>query len=156
MLSTDRAAAALLHRRDAESTAEVGALQGDVDRLLPDVLGEERRGAVGLPFDVAVEGEPPEAGVVVEHVEATELALRGPHRGLDVVGLAHVGGHRDGLAARGHDLLGAGRRRIGREVGADDFRSDLGEQRRARASHAGSGTGDQRGLAFQIHQTTSR
>src|ERR1700730_11473183 len=119
--------------------AEENALQIDVDRAIPFLLGEQMR--------TPGEADP---GIVVEDVETAEVAGGLGDHPLGIGGLRYVGANRDRLAAALYYFSPDRIRALLAPVADGDICALGREQQRRGASYSRSAAGDQRDFSLEL------
>src|SRR5205807_7112677 len=129
--------------------AEVGALEVGVHGLVPDVLGQERRGGVGPAGLVPVVRDVPDAGVVVEDVQAAEGVGRVPDQVFALGLVGHVRPLEGGPAGVPFDVFDRCVATLLVDVGDHHAGALAGEEERRRPTLPAARTGDDGHLAFE-------
>ena len=140
----DGAATRLLHQRDRVLHAEEDALGIDGHHLVPG----------GAAQHVGIVGAA-DAGVVDEHVELAERAQGGLRRGVPLPLARDIQLHEASLAASRDDLVGNLLTFHLEDVGNDDLRAFLREDRRLALPHAAGTTGHERDFSGESHRVLS-
>ena len=90
-----------------------------------------------------------DTGIVESTIEPAERIDGSLHHGLDVIGLGHLDGDGDGLAACLVDGVDRRFGPFGIEIGDGDASAFAREEKRRCTADAASGAGDECGFAFQ-------